>query len=56
MHVISNMDKGLDTKYLLHVLPFYYFQIADEMTLQVQTVNLLLETRGGSCCKGGAAW
>ena len=56
MHVISKMDKGLDTKYLLHVLSFYYFQIADGMTLQVQTVNLLLETRGGARCRGGAAW
>ncbi|XVE80292.1 hypothetical protein DITRI_Ditri14bG0128300 [Diplodiscus trichospermus] len=31
-------------------------KIADGMTLQVQTVNLLLETRGGARCKGGAAW
>ncbi|KAE8703192.1 hypothetical protein F3Y22_tig00110472pilonHSYRG00006 [Hibiscus syriacus] len=31
-------------------------KIADGMTLQVQTVNLLLETRGGTHCKGGAAW
>ncbi|XP_022753173.1 uncharacterized protein LOC111301632 isoform X2 [Durio zibethinus] len=30
--------------------------IADGMTLQVQTVNLLLETHGGARCKGGAAW
>ncbi|XWS24882.1 hypothetical protein CRYUN_Cryun27aG0023200 [Craigia yunnanensis] len=28
-------------------------KIADGMTLQVQTVNLLLETRGGAHCKGG---
>lgn len=56
MHVISNMEEGLDTKYVLHVLSFYYFQIADGMTIQVQTVNLLLETRGGTRAKGGAAW
>ncbi|EOY12594.1 Uncharacterized protein TCM_031110 isoform 1 [Theobroma cacao] len=31
-------------------------KIADGMTLQVQTVNLLLETRGGARGKGGAAW
>ncbi|KAK8706084.1 hypothetical protein V6N13_049661 [Hibiscus sabdariffa] len=31
-------------------------KIADGMTLQVQTVNLLLETRGGTHCTGGAAW
>ncbi|XWS27897.1 hypothetical protein CRYUN_Cryun25bG0019500 [Craigia yunnanensis] len=31
-------------------------KIADGMTLQVQTVNLLLETCGGAHCKGGAAW
>ncbi|KAG4161538.1 hypothetical protein ERO13_D01G060900v2 [Gossypium hirsutum] len=31
-------------------------KIADGMTIQVQTVNLLLETRGGTRAKGGAAW
>ncbi|KAF5730584.1 hypothetical protein HS088_TW19G00176 [Tripterygium wilfordii] len=31
-------------------------KIADGMTVQVSTVNLLLETRGGSCREGGAAW
>ncbi|XP_022716959.1 uncharacterized protein LOC111275722 isoform X2 [Durio zibethinus] len=31
-------------------------KIADGMTLQVQTVNLLLETHGSARCKGGAAW
>lgn len=32
------------------------FQIADGMSVQINTVNLLLETRGGSREKGGAAW
>ncbi|GAB4846211.1 hypothetical protein Ancab_025207 [Ancistrocladus abbreviatus] len=31
-------------------------KIADGMTLQVQTVNLLLETRGGARREGGATW
>ncbi|OMP04511.1 UHRF1-binding protein 1-like protein [Corchorus olitorius] len=31
-------------------------KIADGMTVQVQTVNLLLETRGGARGEGGAAW
>ncbi|KAF2285833.1 hypothetical protein GH714_008303 [Hevea brasiliensis] len=31
-------------------------KIADGMTIQVSTVNLLLETRGGVRRKGGAAW
>ncbi|GMJ15938.1 hypothetical protein like AT3G20720 [Hibiscus trionum] len=31
-------------------------KISDGMTLQFQTVNLLLETRGASCFEGGAAW
>ncbi|KAJ1393166.1 Vacuolar protein sorting-associated protein 13, N-terminal domain [Sesbania bispinosa] len=30
--------------------------IADGMTIQIQTVNLLLETRGGSRRQGGATW
>ncbi|KAI3789419.1 hypothetical protein L2E82_02214 [Cichorium intybus] len=31
-------------------------QIADGMTLEVQTVNLLLETHGGARRRGGATW
>ncbi|XP_015898172.2 uncharacterized protein LOC107431706 [Ziziphus jujuba] len=31
-------------------------KIADGMTLEVQTVNLLLETRGGGRRQGGATW
>ncbi|XP_030441273.1 uncharacterized protein LOC115663413 isoform X1 [Syzygium oleosum] len=31
-------------------------KIADGMTLEVTTVNLLLETRGGGKSQGGAAW
>ncbi|XP_050216708.1 uncharacterized protein LOC126667701 [Mercurialis annua] len=31
-------------------------KIADGMTIQVTTVNLLLETRGGARHEGGAAW
>ncbi|TKY48983.1 UHRF1-binding protein [Spatholobus suberectus] len=31
-------------------------KIADGMTIQIQTVNLLLETRGGSRRQGGATW
>ncbi|KAJ4981286.1 hypothetical protein NE237_032123 [Protea cynaroides] len=31
-------------------------KIADGMTLEVGTVNLLLETRGGGHCQGGATW
>lgn len=31
-------------------------KIADGMTLEVRTVNLLLETRGGARCQGGATW
>ncbi|KAI3466210.1 hypothetical protein Pfo_022873 [Paulownia fortunei] len=31
-------------------------KIADGMTLQVQTVNLLLETHGGARRRGGATW
>ncbi|XP_038690502.1 uncharacterized protein LOC119989202 [Tripterygium wilfordii] len=31
-------------------------KIADGMTVQVSTLNLLLETRGGSSREGGAAW
>lgn len=31
-------------------------QIADGMTLQVHTVNLLLETHGGARRQGGASW
>ncbi|KAF2314237.1 hypothetical protein GH714_024382 [Hevea brasiliensis] len=31
-------------------------KIADGMTIQVSTVNLLLETRGGARREGGAAW
>ncbi|XP_020235272.1 uncharacterized protein LOC109815090 [Cajanus cajan] len=31
-------------------------KIADGMTMQIQTVNLLLETRGGSRRQGGATW
>lgn len=50
------MGKGLDAKYILQVLSFYYFQISDGMTLQFQTVNLLLETSGGAWFEGGAAW
>ncbi|GAB2271006.1 hypothetical protein Dimus_038895 [Dionaea muscipula] len=29
-------------------------QIADGMTLEVHTINLLLETRGGARCQGGS--
>jgi hypothetical protein len=35
---------------------FYYYQIADGMTIQITTVNLLLETRGGVQRGGGATW
>jgi len=35
---------------------FYHYQIADGMTIQVSTVNLLLETRGGAQHGGGATW
>ncbi|RDX88503.1 hypothetical protein CR513_29891, partial [Mucuna pruriens] len=31
-------------------------QIADGMTVQIHTVNLLLETRGSACRRGGATW
>ncbi|GAB2284648.1 hypothetical protein Dimus_019100 [Dionaea muscipula] len=31
-------------------------KIADGMTLEVHTVNLLLETRGGARCQGGSTW
>lgn len=31
-------------------------KIADGMTIQIQTVNLLLETRGGSRRQAGATW
>nr|XP_007132973.1 hypothetical protein PHAVU_011G140800g [Phaseolus vulgaris]ESW04967.1 hypothetical protein PHAVU_011G140800g [Phaseolus vulgaris] len=31
-------------------------KIADGMTVQIHTVNLLLETRGSACCQGGATW
>ena len=31
-------------------------QIADGMTLEVRTVNLLLETHGGARRQGGATW
>ncbi|KAI9077045.1 hypothetical protein K1719_041001 [Acacia pycnantha] len=31
-------------------------QIADGMTIQIHTVNLLLETRGGACSQGGSTW
>ncbi|XP_057528384.1 uncharacterized protein LOC130807247 [Amaranthus tricolor] len=31
-------------------------KIADGMTIEVQTVNLLLETRGAGCRQGGATW
>ncbi|KAI3506377.1 hypothetical protein L1887_28735 [Cichorium endivia] len=31
-------------------------QIADGMTLEVRTINLLLETHGGARCRGGATW
>ncbi|XP_061341796.1 uncharacterized protein LOC133288116 isoform X1 [Gastrolobium bilobum] len=31
-------------------------KIADGMTIKIQTVNLLLETRGGSRRQGGATW
>ena len=34
----------------------YHYQLADGMTIQVTTVNLLLETRGGAQCGGGATW
>lgn len=32
------------------------YQIADGMTIQVRTVNLLLETHGGGRRRGGATW
>lgn len=35
---------------------FFTMQIADGMTLEVGTVNLLLETHGGARQRGGAAW
>ncbi|XP_028807726.1 uncharacterized protein LOC114762416 isoform X3 [Neltuma alba] len=31
-------------------------KIADGMTIQIHTVNLLLETRGGACRQGGSTW
>ncbi|BBH01914.1 hypothetical protein Prudu_012322 [Prunus dulcis] len=31
-------------------------KIADGMTVEILTVNLLLETRGGGRCQGGASW
>ncbi|MED6159538.1 hypothetical protein PIB30_043179 [Stylosanthes scabra] len=31
-------------------------KISDGMTIQIQTVNLLLETRGSACPQGGATW
>ncbi|CAJ1978727.1 unnamed protein product [Sphenostylis stenocarpa] len=31
-------------------------KIADGMTVQIRVVNLLLETRGSSCCQGGETW
>ncbi|XP_057859236.2 uncharacterized protein LOC131068046 isoform X2 [Cryptomeria japonica] len=31
-------------------------KIADGMTLQIQTVNVMLETCGGAGCHGGATW
>ncbi|KAI9083050.1 hypothetical protein K1719_034954 [Acacia pycnantha] len=31
-------------------------KIADGMTIQIRTVNLLLETRGGACSQGGSTW
>ncbi|XLU61327.1 hypothetical protein S245_020536, partial [Arachis hypogaea] len=31
-------------------------KISDGMTIQIQTVNLLLETHGGARPQGGAAW
>lgn len=33
-----------------------HHQIADGMTVQVRTVNLLLETHGGARDRGGATW
>jgi len=33
-----------------------YVQIADGMTLEVGTVNLLIETCGGARSQGGATW
>lgn len=37
------------------LLIFLIYQIADGMTIEIHTVNLLLETRGGGR-QGGAAW
>lgn len=34
----------------------YAFQIADGMTVEIRTVNLLIETRGGARQEGGASW
>lgn len=34
----------------------YDYQIADGMTVEIHTVNLLLETRGGAQGQGGATW
>lgn len=34
----------------------YDYQIADGMTLEIGTVNVLLETRGCAQGQGGAAW
>lgn len=31
-------------------------QIADGMTIQIHTVDLLLETCGSACRQGGATW
>lgn len=32
------------------------YQIADGMTIEISTVNLLLETRGGARRQGGVTW
>lgn len=51
----SAIRVDLNSCFEQYTLTLCNYQIADGMTVEIHTVNLLLETRGGAG-RGGASW